>query len=358
MTGSFNEIVKEMVEQKASDLHLRAGCQPIFRLNGKLVISKFPPLSIEETKKIAYNLMNEKQKYMFEENYACDLSYSLVGLGRFRINVFRQRGSISLAIRLVPTKILEFKDLHLPDVLRKLSDNSRGLILVTGATGCGKSTTLASMIDYINMTKSCHIVTIEDPIEFLYKDKNSFISQREVGLDTLDFSHALKRVVRQDPDVILIGEMRDLETMAAALTAAQTGHLVLSTLHTINAIQTVTRVIDLFPPHHQNQIRLQLADTLKGVICQRLLPLANKQGRVPAIEVLVVTSLVKKLIEDNDLTEITQAMEQGGYYGMQTFTQSLLQMYNNGLANLEDVLAAATNPEELVLQIKGITRGT
>ncbi|MCK4533361.1 PilT/PilU family type 4a pilus ATPase, partial [bacterium] len=301
---------------------------------------------------------DERQKYTFEENYACDISYSLMGLGRFRINVFRQRGSISLAIRLVPTKILEFQDLYLPEVLKKLSDNSRGLILVTGATGCGKSTTLASMIDYINMTKSCHIVTIEDPIEFLYKDKNSFISQREIGLDTLDFSHALKRVVRQDPDAILIGEMRDLETMAAALTAAQTGHLVLSTLHTVNAIQTVTRVIDLFPPHHQNQIRLQLADTLKGVICQRLLPFANKQGRIPAVEVLVVTSLVKKLIEDNDLSEITQAMEQGGYYGMQTFTQSLLQMYNKGLVNLEDVLAAATNPEELVLQIKGITRGT
>ncbi|MCK5533829.1 PilT/PilU family type 4a pilus ATPase [bacterium] len=356
--AGLDEILKEMVVLKASDLHLRAGSQPILRVNGKLVFSRFSSLSMEETKKFAYNLMDEKQKNIFEDNYACDISYSLMGLGRFRINIFRQRGSISLAIRLVPTKILEFHDLYLPEVLKKLSDNSRGLILVTGATGCGKSTTLASMIDFINVNRSCHIITIEDPIEFLYKDKNSFISQREIGLDTLDFSLALKRVVRQDPDVILIGEMRDLETMAAALTAAQTGHLVLSTLHTVNAVQTVTRIIDLFPPHHQNQIRLQLADTLKGVICQRLLPLTNKQGRIPAVEVLVVTSLVKKLIEDNNLAEIRQAMEQGGYYGMQTFTQSLLQLYNKGLVNLEDILSAATNPEEIVLQIKGITRGT
>jgi twitching motility protein PilT len=257
-------------------------------------------------------------------------------------------------MRYVPVEIPSFETLNLPQVVKKIADNPRGLVLVTGTTGCGKSTTLASMIKHINSTRTNHIITLEDPIEFLHKDKLSIISQRELGIDTTSYSEALKHIVRQDPDVILIGEMRDTDTMAAALTAAQTGHLVLSTIHTIDAIQTVTRIVDMFPPHHQNQIRLQLSDTLKGVISQRLL--ANiKGGRVPACEILVVTALVKKFIEQNTMSEIMQAMKQGAYYGMQVFNQSLLALYNSGNISLEDALAAATNPEELMMNIRGIT---
>ena len=257
-------------------------------------------------------------------------------------------------MRFVPTEIPSFEALHLPTVIRKIADNQRGIVLVTGTTGCGKSTTLASMIDYINSTRPVHIITLEDPIEFLHKDKLSVVSQRELGMDTTSYLEALKHIVRQDPDVILIGEMRDTETMAAALTAAQTGHLVLSTIHTIDAIQTVTRIVDMFPPHHQNQIRLQLSDTLKGVISQRLLQNV-KGGMMPACEVLVVTALVRKFIEQNTMSEILQAVKQGAYYGMQTFNQALLNLYNAGNVSLEDALAAATNPEELMMNIRGIT---
>ena len=350
----LDELLKLMVSKKSSDLHLRSGTNAVLRIDGKLKLIENRIFSAVQTEKIAQSIMSTRQRELFATKGECDLSYSLAGIGRFRGNIYRQRGSINIAMRYVPVEITSFDSLNLPQVVKKIADNQRGLVLVTGTTGCGKSTTLASMIEHINSTRTNHIITLEDPIEFLHKDKLSIISQRELGMDTTSYSEALKHIVRQDPDVILIGEMRDTDTMAAALTAAQTGHLVLSTIHTIDAIQTVTRIVDMFPPHHQNQIRLQLSDTLKGVISQRLL--ANtKGGRVPACEILVVTALVKKFIEQNTMSEIMQAMKQGAYYGMQVFNQSLLALYNSGNISLEDALAAATNPEELMMNIRGIT---
>ncbi|OGS45892.1 MAG: hypothetical protein A2539_05350 [Elusimicrobia bacterium RIFOXYD2_FULL_34_15] len=347
-------LLSNMISMKASDLHVRSATNSVYRIEGKIKQIEGKIFSLEQVEKMSYSMMNEKQREMFTRRGECDLSYSIYGVGRFRGNIYRQRGSINIALRFVPTEIPSFEALHLPTVIRKIADNQRGIVLVTGTTGCGKSTTLASMIDYINSTRPVHIITLEDPIEFLHKDKLSVVSQRELGMDTTSYLEALKHIVRQDPDVILIGEMRDTETMAAALTAAQTGHLVLSTIHTIDAIQTVTRIVDMFPPHHQNQIRLQLSDTLKGVISQRLLQNV-KGGMMPACEVLVVTALVRKFIEQNTMSEILQAVKQGAYYGMQTFNQALLNLYNAGNVSLEDALAAATNPEELMMNIRGIT---
>jgi len=352
------DLLHEMVEKEVSDLHLRAGSPPIFRIAGRLVRSSYPVLSSQETERIGLSLLNEKQKEIFKENHECDLSYAIQGLARFRINIFLQRGTIHIAFRLVPFEVPDFEELNLPPVLKKISENDRGLVLVTGPAGCGKSTTLAAIVDYINSTRSVHIITIEDPIEFLHRDKKSIISQRELGEDTLDYPGALKHIVRQDPNVILVGEMRDLATMAAALTAAQLGSLVLSTVHTIDAIQTITRIIDLFPPYQQNQVRLQLADTLRAVISQRLLPRAEGGGRVPAVEVLVVTALVKKLIEENKMGEILDSIEKGDYYGMQTFNQALQKLYKRGTIKLEDALASASNPEEFLLYIRGIDSGS
>ena len=352
------DLLKEIVEKNASDLHLRAGSPPIFRIDGRLSRSSHPVLSLKETERIGFSLLNEKQKKIFKENHECDLSYAIEGLARFRINIFLQRGTTHIAFRLVPFEVPDFEELNLPPVLKKISENDRGLVLVTGPAGCGKSTTLAAIVDYINSNRSVHIITIEDPIEFLHQDKNSVISQRELGEDTLDYPAALKHIVRQDPNVILVGEMRDLATVAAALTAAQLGSLVLSTVHTIDAIQTITRVIDLFPPYQQNQVRLQLADTLKAVISQRLLPRGDGKGRVPAVEILVVTALVKKLIEENKIGEILGGMEKGDYYGMQSFNQALQKLYSKGLVKLEDALASASNPEELLLYIRGIDSGS
>ncbi|MFH1379576.1 MAG: type IV pilus twitching motility protein PilT [bacterium] len=354
----LNKLLETMVQKKSSDLHIRAGLPPVARIDGQLVPLDHPKVTPKESSEVVFHLMNERLRKEFEERLECDLSCSLAGLGRFRINVYRQRGSVNMAIRHVPDKIKNFQELKLPPVIQALSDNSRGLVLVTGTTGCGKSATLAAMIDYINETRSTHVVTIEDPIEYLFKDKKSIISQRELGFDTRNYLEALKHVVRQDPDVILLGEMRDLETTAAAITAAQTGHLVLSTIHTVNATQTVSRIVDLFPPHQQPQIRFQLSDTLKGVVSQRLLPSSSGSGRVPAVEILVVTALVRKHIEENNLAEISSLMKQGSYYGMQTFNQALLTLYNNGEVTLEDALATASNPEELMLAIRGIESGS
>ena len=350
----LNELLEIMVFKKASDMHLRSATNVILRVDGKLQPLEDKKFTLQEMEKITVAIMTQKQRETFAMKGECDLSYSASGIGRFRGNIYRQRGSINIAFRYVPTEIPDIESLGLPPVVKKISDNQRGLILVTGTTGCGKSTTLASMIDHINTSRSSHIITLEDPIEFLHKDKNSIISQRELGIDTTSYPEALKHIVRQDPDVILVGEMRDTDTMSAALTAAQTGHLVLSTIHTIDAMQTVTRIVDMFPPHHQNQIRFQLSDTLKGVISQRLLPKVNG-GRVPACEVLVVTALVRKHMEQNTMNDILQAMRQGTYYGMQTFNQALLNLYNSGQVSLEDALAAATNPEELMMNIRGIT---
>jgi len=354
----ITDLLQEMVNKKASDLHLRAGSPPIFRIDGQLIRSSNRVLTAQETERMGLSLLNAKQKQILEKNHECDLSYAIEGLARFRINIFLQKGTIHTAFRLVPFEVPDFEELNLPPVLKKISENDRGLVLVTGPAGCGKSTTLAAIVDYINSIRSVHIITIEDPIEFLHQDKKSIITQRELGEDTLDYPAALKHIVRQDPNVILVGEMRDLATMAAALTAAQLGSLVLSTVHTIDAIQTITRIIDLFPPYQQNQVRLQLADTLKAVISQRLLPSAQGKGRIPAVEVLVVTALVKKLIEENRVGEILGSMEKGDYYGMQSFNQALQKLYSKGLVKLEDALASASNPEELLLYIRGIDSGS
>ncbi|MFH1259909.1 MAG: type IV pilus twitching motility protein PilT [Elusimicrobiota bacterium] len=350
----LRELLELMMKAKASDLHLKEDGPPIARMDGELMVLDSAPLSPKSIELICTTLMKQKHQSMFDQKHECDLAYTLPSIGRFRVNIFHQRGLTNLVFRAIPEHIPKFEDMHLPQSIKKLADNERGLVLVTGTTGCGKSTTLATMIDYINETRSCHIVTIEDPIEFIHKDKKSIISQREIGLDTLSYLEALKHVVRQDPDVILIGEMRDLETMAAALTAAQTGHLVLATIHTIDAIQTVTRIVDLFPPHQQTQIRYQLADTLKGVVSQRLLLHSSGKGRVPAVEVLVASPLVRKLIEENSLTEISNVIKQGSYYGMQNFNQALLKLTNQNLVTLEEALSAASNPEELMLAIRGI----
>jgi twitching motility protein PilT len=355
----FKSLLREMTERGASDLHVRADSAPALRILGDLEPSRrTEPLSGEMTRAIAESLMNERQRKVFFERCEVDLSCTVPEAGRFRGNVFSQRGLVNIALRVVPTDVPTLEQLSLPPAVKKLADRRRGLILVTGTTGCGKSTTLASMIDYINSSRKAHIITIEDPIEFLHKDKKSIVSQRELGVDTLNYAEALKHVVRQDPDVILLGEMRDLETMSAAITSAQTGHLVLSTIHTIDTAQTISRIVDMFPPHQQNQIRYQLADTLQGLISQRLLKRADAPARVPAVEVLVATPLVKKAIEDNNLAEVTSAVKQGQYYGMQTFNQSLIRLFNDGKVNLDDALAAASNPEEVMLAVRGIESGT
>jgi len=351
-------LLKEMIERKASDLHLRSGSPAVIRVDGELIALK-KVTSIEEIAELSNAIMNVEQKATFNLRHEVDLAYMFdEGLGRYRINIYKQRGVINLAMRIIPVKIPTISELKLPPVVSQIADNRRGLVLVTGTTGCGKSSTLAAMINHINSTRSENIITIEDPIEFLHKDNKSIISQRELGFDTLTYIDALKNVVRQDPDVILLGEMRDIETVATAITAAQTGHLVLSTIHTVNASQSINRIVDLFPPHQHNQIRLLLADTLKAVVSQRLLPHASGTGRVPAVEVLVVTALVKKMIEENNLSEVVGLMKQGKYYGMQTFNQALISLFQSGEIKLEDALNAASNPEELMLSIRGIQTST
>lgn len=347
-----------MAEKGASDLHLRSNKPAVFRVDGNLTFRTPEAISADQVERWIKSILHERQYRVFEERMECDLAISVEGLGRFRVNIYRQRGAINVAFRVVPNKIPSFDQLKLPPVIRKIADEPRGLVLVTGTTGSGKSTTLASMIDYINSTRSRHVITIEDPIEYLHDDKQSIISQRELQQDTLGYPEALKHAVRQDPDVILLGEMRDLETMSAALTAAQTGHLVLSTIHTIDAAQTVNRVIDIFPPHQQNQIRFQLADTLRGVISQRLLPHASGLGRVPAVEVMVVTPIVRKYIFDNNLGEISVVMKQGAYYGMQTFHQSLVGLISKGEISLETALEASSNPEEIMMAMRGVQSGS
>jgi twitching motility protein PilT len=347
-----------MVEKGASDLHVRSNKPAVFRVDGNLSFRTPQAIPAGLVDQWVKSFLNDKQTRVFEQCSECDLALSVDGLGRFRVNVFRQRGHINIAIRVIPSTIPSFEQLKLPPVVRKLADEPRGLILVTGTTGSGKSTTLAAMIDYINGTRSRHIITIEDPIEYLHDDKQSVLSQRELQQDTLSYPEALKHVVRQDPDIILLGEMRDLDTMAAALSAAQTGHLVLSTIHTIDAMQTINRIIDVFPPHQQNQVRYQLADTLRGVISQRLLPHSSGAGRVPAVEVMVVTPIIRKYILENTLGEVTAVMKQGQYYGMQTYHQALVKLINSKEIALETALEASSNPEEIMMAVRGVQTGT
>ncbi len=354
----LQDFLKGMVEKRASDLHIRAGTVPIYRIDGNLTPVNNKPMPPEFAKEILYHMLSPRQRKIFELTNDIDFSFAVPGLGRFRGNSFRQRGSIAVVLRQIPTKIPDFNELYLPKVMPKFCQLSRGLVLVCGVTGSGKSTTLAAMIESINTERAEHIVTVEDPIEFLYRDRKSIVSQRELGSDTASFAEALKHVLRQDPDVILLGEMRDLETTSTAITAAQTGHLVLSTLHTTDAVQTINRILDLYPPHQQAQVRYQLADVLKGVMCQRLIPKASGLGRIPACEVLVVTALVRKAIAENQMHDVQEAIRQGQYYGMETFHQALLKLYKDGHIRLEDALEAASNPEELMMAIRGITNST
>jgi twitching motility protein PilT len=354
----LNEILQIALRGGASDIHLKAGLPPMFRVDGSLVPLKdgrrLPP---EEVARMAFGIMNEFQKEKFKSTNEVDLAYGVPGLGRFRVNVFQQRGTIGAVLRVIPFKILSVKDLLLPPVLEKISLEERGLILVTGTTGSGKSTTLAAMIDHINATETNHIMTVEDPIEFLIRDKRSIVNQREVGVDTVSFSQALKSALRQDPDVILVGEMRDLETIETALTAAETGHLVLSTLHTLDATETINRIISVFPPYQQKQVRLQLASVLKAVISQRLVPRADGKGRVAAVEILKATARVRELIEDKDRTkEIHDAINQGHQtYGMQSFDQSLMGLVKAGIITYEEARRQATNPDDFALRFSGIS---
>jgi twitching motility protein PilT len=330
----------------------------MFRVDGALVPLKdarrIPP---EEIARVAFGIMNEYQKEKYKQTNEVDLAYGVPGLGRFRVNIFQQRGTLGVVLRVIPFKIQSMEQLMLPKVLEKIAAEQRGLVLVTGTTGSGKSTTLAAMIDHINATETCHVMTIEDPIEFLIRDKRSIVNQREVGVDTMSFGQALKSALRQDPDVILVGEMRDLETIETALTAAETGHLVMSTLHTLDATETINRIISAFPPYQQKQVRLQLGSVLKAVISQRLVPRADGKGRVPAIEVLLATARVKELIEDKDRTkEISDAIAQGHVaYGMQTFDQSLMTLLRTQVISYEEALRQATNPDDFALRVSGIS---
>jgi twitching motility protein PilT len=353
----LNQILLEALSQEASDVHIKVGSPPILRVNGALKSwSKLKPFDHNEVSKMAFGLMNDWQKERFIKNREVDMGYEVYGLGRFRVNVFQQRGKIRIALRIVPYQIKTLPELHLPLVLKDICLEQRGLILVTGTTGSGKSTTLASMIDIINGNRNCHIITVEDPIEFIHEDKKSLIDQREIGSDTSTFSSALRVALRQDPDVILVGEMRDFETIETALTAAETGHLVMSTLHTLNATETITRIISVFPPYHQKQVRLQLAAVLKGVISQRLVPRADGIGRVPAVEVLISTARVRECITEKDKTnEINDAIAKGQTaYGMQSFDQSLMLLMKESLITYEEALKHCTNPDDFALRVKGI----
>ena len=354
----INELLTVVCEQGASDLHLKVGNHPIARIRGKLTpMTQFKRLVQEDTIAMAYAIMaSDKQKGKFKENLDIDIAYSVPSLGRFRCNIFNQRGTVGLVLRVIPRKIYTIDDLMLPKVLKTISQEQRGLVLVTGTTGSGKSTTLAAMIDLINATRTEHILTIEDPIEYLHRDNLSIINQREVEADCRSFSSALRAALRQDPDVILVGEMRDLETIETALHAAETGHLVFSTLHTLDATETINRIISIFPPHHQKQVRLQLTAVLKAVISQRLVPRADGQGRVPAVEVLVATESVRSCIEDRDKTKMLKDVIAAGtaQYGMQTFDQSLYFLLQQGLITEEEALLRATNVGEFKLRLEGV----
>ena len=357
MSVDINELLKKAVQVGASDLHVKAGSVPIIRLHGELTtLSGEKRLTLEDTANIASTIMNEAQQEAFKKKNEIDISHSIPGFGRFRCNTFVQRGTIGMVFRVIPTKIPDIEQLYLPPVLKKIALEPRGLILVTGTTGSGKTTTLASMIEFINLNRTNNIITIEDPIEFLFRDKSSIISQREIGSDTESFSKALRSALRQDPDVILVGEMRDFETIQTALVAAETGHLVLSTLHTVDATETVNRIIAVFPPYQHKQIRMQLASILRAIISMRLVPRADGKGRVPAVEVLIGTSTIKDCVEDPDKTKLIPDFIAQGYtqYGMQTFDQSLFDLYKNGLITYEDALQRATKPDDFVLKIKGI----
>jgi len=353
---TLKQMLEEMLSSKASDLHLRVGVKPYLRADGVLRSIADEPITPQSMEEIMKQILTEEQEKRFSQRNELDLALSVSKMGRFRINFYRQRGTVGVAIRSVNTIIPSFEELNLPPVLKKLAENRRGLIILTGTTGSGKSTTLATMIDHINSTRGENILTVEDPIEYIHRNKKSIVAQREVGGDTESFVTALRHALRQDPDVILVGEIRDLETMSIALTAADTGHLVLTTLHTLNSVETVNRIISFFPPHQHQQIRLLLSATLKGIVCQRLLPRCDAPGRVPAVEVLVGTGLVKEYLVDPMKTPlIVELIESGAtQYGMQSFDQSIMNIYKKGMISYEEALTQATNADDFELRVKGI----
>ncbi len=357
MPLKIDDLLRAACHAGASDLHLKAGSQPFMRIGGELKpIADAPRLTQEDTLDMAFSMMSNRQKQRFKEISEVDIAHGVSGLGRFRANIFQQRGTVGMVLRVIPDKVRSVTELALPPVIEKIADERRGLILVTGTTGSGKSTTLAALIDRINATRSGHIVTIEDPIEFLHRDRRSFITQREVDVDTRSFADALRGALRQDPDVILVGEMRDHETIETALTAAETGHLVLSTLHTLDATETITRIVTSFPPHQQKSVRIQLAGILKAIVSMRLVRATNGNDRVPAVEVLTSTGLIRDYIINEDKTSlIRDALAQGtSQYGMQTFDQSLFNLYQSGMITLEEALHGASNADDFRLRVAGI----
>jgi twitching motility protein PilT len=352
-----NDLLKIAVHSGASDLHLKVGTYPMMRVRGTLVpATEERRLEHEDLVTMAAAVLPAGHRDKFRDNHEVDLAYSVAGLGRFRCNAFQQRGTIGMIFRVIPMRVATIEDLLLPKVLKKIASEERGLVLVTGTTGSGKSTTLAALIDEINSTRTAHIMTIEDPIEYLHRDNRSVINQREIGVDTRSFGDALRSALRQDPDVILVGEMRDLETIQTALLAAETGHLVFSTLHTLDATETINRIIAVFPPHQQKQVRIQLSSVLKAVISQRLMPKTDGKGRVPAVEVLISTAFIRDAILDKEKThQIHSAIAQGtSQYGMQTFDQSIFSLFESGLVSYDEALRWASNVDEFKLKVQGI----
>src|ERR671925_588491 len=355
---NIDDLLRIAMERRASDLHLKVGNYPHVRVDGELVpLTDQPRISAEDMLNMAFSMMSNRQKQKFKETAELDMAYGVAGLGRFRVNVFQQRGNVGLVLRVIPTKIRALDELYLPKIIEQICEEQRGLVLVTGVTGSGKSTTLAAMIDRINSGRAEHIITIEDPIEFLHRDKKGFVNQREVEVDTPSFASALRASLRQDPDTILVGEMRDLETIATALHAAETGHLVFSTLHTLDATETINRIIAVFPPPEQKQIRTQLAATLRSVVSQRLVRRADAEGRVPAVEVMINTAFIRECILVPEKTRsVRDAIAAGtSQYGMQTFDQSLWDLFQAGLINYETALDNASNADDFKLRMQGIS---
>jgi twitching motility protein PilT len=355
---NIDDLLRIAMERRASDLHLKVGNYPHLRIDGELApLTDQPRVSAEDMLTMAFSMMSARQKQKFKETTEIDMAYGVAGLGRFRVNVFQQRGNVGLVLRVIPTKIRALDELYLPKIVEQVCEMPRGLILVTGVTGSGKSTTLAAMIDRINSSRAEHIITIEDPIEFLHRDKKGYVNQREVEVDTPSFSSALRASLRQDPDVILVGEMRDMETIGTALHAAETGHMVFSTLHTLDAVETINRIIAVFPPPEQKQIRLQLAAVLRAVISQRLVKRADAEGRVPAVEVMINTAYIRECILVPEKTRsVRDAISAGtSQYGMQTFDQSLWDLFQAGLINYEVALENASNADDFKLRMQGVS---
>lgn len=358
----LEDLLGQVFLRGASDIHLSPGLPPVLRIDGNLVRTEYPPLTREDTQRLIFNMLTNEQRRVLEQNWDLDCSYGVAGLGRFRVNVYRDRGSYAAALRAIRADIPTFDQLQLPPIVREISERPKGLVLVTGPTGSGKSTTLAAMIDHVNSTHAHHILTIEDPIEFLHTSKRSVIHQRELGQDTRSFENALRAALREDPDVILVGEMRDLETIRLALTAAETGHLVMGTLHTSSAMQTVDRIVDVFPPEQQQQIRVQLSNSLVAVLSQALLPRINdlkeKNGRIMALEIMVITAAIANLIREGKTAQIYSSIQTGAQHHMQTMEASLKELYQKGLITLDDAISKTSRPEDLKRLISGVSSPT